>query len=223
MASFLFNTPIIVLIPHKVGAVMSEHYYSSQPQSEMKTETKTFTLKNHSFTFTMSSGVFSKKGIDFGSKLLIENFQLPKVDGYLLDLGCGYGPIGLVLAKEHQDRTIVMIDINERAIRLANHNRKENQLNNVQVKKSDGYESLAGEKFAAIITNPPIRAGKKKVYQLLQSSIEHLVNEGELWIVVQKKQGAPSMISYLETLVPKVDIITRKKGYFIIRATKTLT
>src|SRR5690625_671450 len=109
---------------------MTDHYYSKHPQSENITETKRVTLRNESFTFTTGTGVFSKKGIDFGTGLLIENFQAPEIDGDLLDLGCGYGPIGITLARIYKDRTVMMIDVNERAITLAKQNAKQNDVSN---------------------------------------------------------------------------------------------
>ena len=198
---------------------MPDHYYSQKPQSEFTKETKQFTIRDRSYTFTMSSGVFSKHGIDFGTKLLIEQFHPPEVQGDFLDLGCGYGPIGIVLADQFKDRNVWMVDINERAVLLAKQNAEKNNVE-VTVRESDGFENIADHQFAAIITNPPIRAGKKVIFHLFSQSEAHLVQGGELWVVVQKKQGAPSVIKYLTSIFSAVEIITRKKGYHIIRATK---
>lgn len=199
---------------------MSDHYYSKNPQSKNITETKRFILKDHPFTFTTSAGVFSKKGIDFGTRLLIENFEAPKVEGDILDLGCGYGPIGITLAHFYEKRNIVMVDINERAVSLAKQNAEKNNVINVTVRQSEGFVSVKEQQFAAIVTNPPIRAGKKVLYNLFDDSISHLKNNGELWLVIQKKQGAPSAIHYLSSVFSEVETVTRKKGYYIIRAKK---
>src|SRR5690625_1998016 len=137
--------------------MVSDHYYSKSPQSENVTETKQITLNNRTLTFTMGAGVFSKKGIDFGTRLLIENFQVPHVNGDRLDLGCGYGPIGITFALQYKNREIVMIDINERADSLANHKAKQNNVTNVKVKQSDGFANVHERSFASIVTNPPIR------------------------------------------------------------------
>ncbi len=201
---------------------MSDHYYSKQPQSKEKSSSVECTLKHHPFTFTTGAGVFSKKGIDFGSRLLIETFQAPEVAGDFLDLGCGYGPIGISVAHFHQDRQVHLVDINERAIELAQQNAERNNVENTDIKQSDGFEHLQDHTFAAVLTNPPIRAGKKVIQHFFKTSAEHLVEGGELWVVVQKKQGAPSVISYLSTLFSEVDVIGRKKGYHIIRARKKL-
>jgi len=163
---------------------MSDHYYSNNPQSKMVTETKDFTIRDHVLTLTTSTGVFSKKGIDFGSRLLIETFEAPSVQGDFLDLGCGYGPIGLTLAKEFSDRHVKMVDVNERAVTLAGENARQNDIENVTIQQSDGFSTISQETFAAIITNPPIRAGKKVIYPFFEKSATQLVSGGSLWVVV---------------------------------------
>ncbi|MEI3613914.1 class I SAM-dependent methyltransferase [Pseudogracilibacillus sp. SO30301A] len=197
---------------------MSDHYYAEHPQSKAITETKQVSLLDQSFVFKMSSGVFSKKGIDFGTRLLIESFEVPKVEGDILDLGCGYGPIGVALAYQNPDRNIYMIDINERAISLAKENARLNNVTNVIVKQSDGFLNVDKQLFAAIVTNPPIRAGKKVIYNFFKTSLSFLKPNGELWVVIQKKQGAPSTIEYLTAIYDEVETVVRKKGYYIIRA-----
>lgn len=199
---------------------MTEHYYSRQPQSEQKIATIDCHLRNQTFQFLTSSGVFSKKGIDFGTRLLIEAFEVPRIEGDILDLGCGYGVIGITLARLFPDKTITMVDVNERAVSLATENATKNNVSNVRIMQSDGFQQLEEQKFAAILTNPPIRAGKKVVYSLVSDSESYLQNEGELWLVVQKKQGAPSLIEYLQGIFAEVDVVTRKKGYYILKAIK---
>lgn len=186
----------------------------------MVTETNDYTIRDHVLTLTTSTGVFSKKGIDFGSRLLIETFEAPSVQGDFLDLGCGYGPIGLTLAKEFSDRHVKMVDVNERAVMLTEKNARQNDMKNVTVQQSDGFSTISSETFAAIITNPPIRTGKKVIYPFFEKSAMQLVSGGSLWVVVQKKQGAPSLMKFLETLFPLVEVRARKKGYYIIQATK---
>lgn len=197
---------------------MSDHYYSKQPQSETKTSLISCRLKNHDFTFMAGSGVFSKKGIDFGSRLLIETFTAPKVAGDFLDLGCGYGPIGIAIATFYDERHVFMADINERAVHLAKQNAQRHNVSNVSIFQSDGFEHIQNQSFAAILTNPPIRAGKKVIQAFFEQSVTYLVDGGELWVVVQKKQGAPSVITFLSTLFTEVEVVEKKKGYYIIRA-----
>ncbi|XVL95385.1 class I SAM-dependent methyltransferase [Bacillus subtilis] len=200
---------------------MSEHYYSEKPSVKSNKQTWSFRLRNKDFTFTSDSGVFSKKEVDFGSRLLIDSFEEPEVEGGILDVGCGYGQIGLSLASDFKDRTIHMIDVNERAVELSNENAEQNGITNVKIYQSDLFSNVdSAQTFASILTNPPIRAGKKVVHAIFEKSAEHLKASGELWIVIQKKQGAPSAIEKLEELFDEVSVVQKKKGYYIIKAKK---
>ena len=135
-------------------------------------------------------------------------------EGVLLDVGCGYGPIGLSIAKVHPEREILMMDINLRAIGLAQKNAQLNGVQNVRIFESDGLNAVeADTKVAAVLTNPPIRAGKETIFKFYDSAYELLVENGELWVVIQKKQGAPSTVSHLEEMFSEVDIVEKKKGY----------
>ena len=200
---------------------LSEHYYSRTQKVESDPKFWDYTLKNNSFRFKTDNGVFSKREVDFGSRLLIESFEMPNVEGLLLDVGCGYGPIGLSLAKYYQDRMIHMVDVNERAIELAKENAELNQIQNVRIYESDRLLNVKENTFAAILTNPPIRAGKITVHDIFEQSFNHLVSKGELWVVIQKKQGAPSAIEKLNNLFNHVETIDKSKGYFVIRAQKS--
>ena len=197
---------------------MSEHYYSNKPQTESKPRQWKFTLRGHTFTFETDAGVFSKSEVDFGSRVLIDTFEMPEVEGDVLDVGCGYGPIGLSIAKANPERFVHMMDINTRAIALAEKNAQVNGIQNVRIFESDGLASVGDVKAAAILTNPPIRAGKETIFRFYDESYEKLMEGGELWIVIQKKQGAPSTVSHLEELFSEVDVVEKKKGYWIIRA-----
>lgn len=158
--------------------------------------------------------------MDFGSRVLIDAFELPEVAGEILDVGCGYGPIGLSLAKAFPSREVHMVDVNERAMELAKENAKANNVENVSVFMSDRYEKVTSTNYAAILSNPPIRAGKTVVHEILEKAKDRLVVGGELWIVIQKKQGAPSALERLESLYEEVEVVTKKKGYYIIKSKK---
>jgi 16S rRNA (guanine1207-N2)-methyltransferase len=199
---------------------MKNHYYSETPGTESKRETWEFLLNNEKFRFTTDAGVFSKKEVDFGSRVLIESFIAPEVTGDYIDVGCGYGPIGLSLAKAEQDRTVQMIDINERAIELAKINAQKNKVENVKIFKSYLFSEVKDQEFAAVVTNPPIRAGKEVVHQIFEDAHGKLSVGGELWVVIQKKQGAPSAMDKIEGLFGEVETIAKKKGYYILRARK---
>lgn len=202
------------------GTGMSDHYYSEKPTVQSERKTWSFSLKGHLFTFQSDRGVFSKNEVDFGSRLLIEAFDLPGIEGDFLDVGCGYGPIGLSIAK-YFNRHVDMIDINERAVELAKENAELNKVENVKILQSNLFENIQDDQvYAAILTNPPIRAGKKVVHQIFEKSYDHLSDGGELWVVIQKKQGAPSTIDKLNEMFSEVDVVEKKKGYYIIKAKK---
>ncbi|MCM3570057.1 class I SAM-dependent methyltransferase [Neobacillus mesonae] len=199
---------------------MTEHYYSRTQNVESNPQYWDFSLRNHRLRFKTDNGVFSKREVDFGSRLLIESFISPTIEGPILDVGCGYGPIGLSIAKDEQDRMIHMVDVNERAIQLAKENAGLNKIQNVEIYESDRLSSVNEMNFAAILTNPPIRAGKKTVHDIFEQSALHLVPNGELWIVIQKKQGAPSALEKLKTIFSQVETVDKSKGYFIFKAVK---
>jgi 16S rRNA (guanine1207-N2)-methyltransferase len=197
---------------------MSEHYFSQKPQSKSSPKTWNYQLRGKNYSFTSDIGVFSKNEIDFGTRLLVEAFTAPEVDGDILDLGCGYGPMGMTIADYLPDRQVVMADVNERALALAESNSKHNGIANVQFVQSDQFTNLEGRQFAAIVTNPPIRAGKKVVHGMFEGGKASLLKGGELWVVIQKKQGAPSAIEKLESLFGNCETVTRSKGYYILCA-----
>lgn len=199
---------------------MTEHYFSNTPSASSNEETFSFELRGQSFRFTSDHGVFSKKEVDFGSRVLIDSFEVNNVKGPILDVGCGYGPIGLAMAKLHPDEQVHMVDVNERALALSEKNAKANGIDNVQIYQSFCYSNVKIDHFSTILTNPPIRAGKKIVHEILEGAYSHLVEQGELWVVIQKKQGAPSALVKLESLFEEVEVVEKKKGYYIIRAKK---
>ncbi|KHF39036.1 class I SAM-dependent methyltransferase [Halalkalibacter okhensis] len=199
---------------------MSSHYYSEKPTVDSEVRDWTFSLRGQTLKFYSDRGVFSKSEVDFGSKLLIESFVFPDLKGDLLDVGCGYGPIGLSLAASEKSRVLHMVDVNERALQLSKRNAERNSIDNINVYKSNCLDQVTKTDFAVILTNPPIRAGKNVVHTIFEQSFDHLKEEGELWIVIQKKQGAPSAMEKLQSLFGEVEIIVKKKGYYIIKAKK---
>jgi len=198
---------------------MTDHYYSKQPSAASDRGTFEATLRGKTFRFTTDSGVFSKQGIDFGSKLLIETMRIGE-DDRVLDVGCGYGPIGLAAAALAARGSVMMVDINERAVELAKENAKRNGIVNVDIIQSDLFEKVGQKTFTKILSNPPIRAGKQVVHHIFEMAFHHLTEGGELWIVIQKKQGAPSALAKLESLFAKVVEADKDKGYRIYCATK---
>ncbi|WP_379163864.1 class I SAM-dependent methyltransferase [Paenibacillus sp. sgz5001063] len=198
---------------------MSQHYYSQQPDARHDRRTIDTVLRGKSLRFTSDAGVFSKGDIDYGSRVLIETMDIP--DGTsVLDVGCGYGPIGISAAYLAPKGHITMIDINSRAVELARENARNNGFNNVTVLESDVLSAVKGQKFDVILTNPPIRAGKAVVHQIFEQAYEHLNEGGTLWVVIQKKQGAPSASAKLESMFEDVEEVGKDKGYRIIKARK---
>lgn len=198
------------------------HYYTNQPNSQSMERSFKYTLKGFPFHFVSDNGVFSKHTIDFGSRLLIESYEVPKElqKGKLLDVGCGYGPMGLAFAKRCPNMTIEMVDVNERAVELAKKNAKENQIPNVMIHESNLYESVSSNDFAVILSNPPIRAGKEVVHAILEEAFDRLITNGQLVIVIQKKQGAPSAQKKMQEVFGNVERIALDKGYWILVSTK---
>ena len=201
---------------------MSNHYYAQNPETESKETSWTFPLRGREFRFISDSGVFSKRTVDFGSHLLIESFRLnEEVAGDILDVGCGYGPMGLALAHAYPTRLVEMVDVNERAMSLARRNAEANNIRNVKVYESNTYDQVPeGRQFAAIVSNPPIRAGKQVVHRILSEAHTHLLPGGTLTVVIQKKQGAPSAEQKMLDVFGNVEIIARDKGYWIIQSVK---
>lgn len=195
------------------------HYYSKQPNTRHHKQVHSASLRGEKLQFMTDSGVFSKTGVDYGSRVLIEAMELQTTDD-VLDVGCGYGPIGLSAARLVTAGHVTMLDINERAIALAQHNAELNQINNVTIMQSDLYVGLAqtDKKFDVILTNPPIRAGKQTVHRIFEEGKDWLKAGGTMWVVIQKKQGAPSAREKLEQLFDEVYEVTKDKGYRIFRA-----
>lgn len=173
-------------------------------------------IKNIKLKFIVDNGIFSKKGLDFGTRTLLESINLDNIKGDVLDFGCGYGPIGIFL-KKMTDANIDMIDINKRALNLAIQNAKLNNVN-VNIFESNIYENVT-KNYDFIITNPPIRVGKKILYDILFNAKKHLKENGELWLVVNKNGGAKSLARDLEKEY-EVTIVTKNKGFYIICAKK---
>lgn len=201
---------------------MNDHYFTQQPNAASRPKTWKTELRGHVFQFTSDEGVFSKQGIDFGSKLLIEAFEAPLLEGKLLDVGCGYGPIGLALAASHPAREVEMVDINERAVKLSCRNAEQNHIDNVSVFQSNLFAEVQKSDFASIVTNPPIRAGKSVVYQLFDEAFRHLKAGGEFWVVIRKQQGAASALKKLSEGFAGTKVILKKKGYVVIKCEKSI-
>ena len=195
---------------------MSKMYYAETPDAAHDIHDLNVSLLGQSFHFYTDAGVFSKKMVYYGSQVLINALDLERGKN-LLDVGCGYGPLGISLAKV-QGVQSTMIDINSRAIDLAKKNAERNGVV-AHIFQSNIYENVS-EKFDYIISNPPIRAGKKVVHEIIEGAFDHLNQGGSLTIVIQKKQGAPSAKAKMEDVFGNSEIIRKDKGYYILRSEK---
>lgn len=198
---------------------MSEHYYSERPTTASDRNRIEATLRGKRYTFITEAGVFSKREVDFGSRLLIESMVVPP-NADVLDVGCGYGPIGIAAAELAKGGTVTMVDVNARAVETARENAERLGVRNVRILQSDRYEALGDETFDVILTNPPIRAGKSTVHSIFEGAFDRLRRGGSLWVVIQKKQGAPSAFAKMEELFGDVREVTKDKGYRIFQAIK---
>lgn len=189
-------------------------YFENDTSLRSQEVEKRVIIKDIEYKFLTDNGVFSKSGLDFGTRSLLESLSLKNNKGDVLDFGCGYGPIGIFLAKT-TNLNVDMIDINKRSVLLA---RKNASLNNVIVNvfESDIYSNIS-KKYEYIISNPPIRVGKKILYEILFGAKEHLNKNGELWIVINKAQGAKSLLKDLEREYT-VELVNKNKGFYIICA-----
>lgn len=192
-----------------------EHYFTNNNNLKSCLRTIVYKRGEETMKFTSDLGVFSKDKVDFGSNLLIDTYINKGKEGIsLLDVGCGYGIIGIVLAK-YMNTASTLVDINKRAIHLTSMNIKNNGVD-AKTFESDIYANVS-DKYDVIITNPPIRTGKENVLQFLIGAKEHLKENGELWFVIRKDQGAKSIIKILENTY-KVEVLEKSKGFFIIVA-----
>ncbi len=195
---------------------MADHYYTAAPASaHQEWEIEVQALGNQ-LRFTTDAGVFSRDGLDRGTELLLN--ALPPLSGRVLDLGCGWGAVGVSLAARYPGLDVVMTDINRRAAALARRNLAANGVRAV-VAEGDGFEAVEGP-FDAIVTNPPIRAGKAVIYGLFAQARDFLAPGGALYIVIRKQQGAPSALKFLRETYGDATVVDRGGGYWVIRAAR---
>ena len=197
---------------------MNDHYYTRNPASESRPVDCEYTYRGIPLTFRTDAGVFSKGEVDTGTDLLLK--ALPEeMGGEILDLGCGWGVIGISVARKWPEAKVTMADVNLRALDLSRENAKRNRAD-VVCAESDGMAAFEGRMFDAVITNPPIRAGKQVIYRMFADAAKCLKPGGALYLVIRKQQGAESCMKYLGTLFGSVEKMDKSGGFWVIRAEK---
>jgi 16S rRNA (guanine1207-N2)-methyltransferase len=195
------------------------HYFQDDENLISKPFLIDFTIGGIHLSLYSDNGVFSKMHLDYGTKYLLEVLLSEKLRGQILDMGCGYGVIGLTLATSNNSNLYTLADINPRCVSLAKKNVDYLKFKNVQVLESDGFTNIV-DKYDCIVMNPPIRIGVEKLMNIFVDSTNSLKNQGLLFLVIRKDQGAESWIKRLLTIYEKVQIKAKRKGYFIIQCEK---
>ena len=196
------------------------HYYDQTPTSVSKERLISFEVCGTKISLYTDNGVFSKSRVDEGSLLLLKSLIPLHLSGRILDLGAGYGTLGLSIAYTSKDARVDLADVNTRALSLCEKNAKLLQIDQrVTCLQSDIYSNIEGP-YDSIVVNPPIRAGKKVTYQMYEGAKQHLSNGGSLYLVIRKAQGADSASKYIKELFGNITLLERKKGYLIYQARK---
>lgn len=194
---------------------MNDQYYTADPTCESSPVPCAFPYRGYGLTFMTDAGVFSKGELDAGSRLLLD--ALPALAGDVLDVGCGWGAIGVAIAKANRAAQVTMVDVNHRALDLCRANCDRNGVT-AEVLESDGLAAVMGRKFDAIVTNPPIRAGKQVIYKMFEDASASLKAGGALYLVIRKQQGAESCVKYLKTLFDTVEKLDKSAGFWVLKA-----
>lgn len=194
---------------------MNEHYFVRHPESKLSLGVVRAYFRSRLFEFLTASGVFSRTRIDLGTRLLVESMVLPE-NGLVLDLGCGYGPVGIAAAAFNPNLQVVMTDVNERAVWLARENAKRNGVENVKVRQGFLYEPVKNTKFEVVLSNPPITAGMKTVMPLIEQAPQHLAKKGTLQIVVRSKVSGKRLTNLMTETFGNVNVLARKSGYRVL-------
>ena len=200
------------------GCGFTAHYFTDNHNLSENRKDHSFRFSGHLLTFTTDNGVFSKTGIDEGTQILLDAAVKEELHGSVLDLGCGYGAVGIALKTVYPDIQLTAVDINSRAVELTQLNCEKNHIE-ADVFVSDGFEGITSS-FDYVLTNPPIRAGKKVIYKMFEDAFDHLNEKGEIFAVIRRKQGAESALKKFEEIFGNCEVIAREKGYWVLKSFK---
>jgi len=195
------------------------HYYTVHPKSKMRLGIIRTYLRGESFKFLTASGVFSKKRVDLGTRLLIESMILPE-RGYVLDVGCGYGAVGIVAAIVNSNLRVILVDVNERAVWLARQNIEINHADNAEVRRGCLYEPVKDLTFNCVLSNPPVSAGMATVKAIVTEAPKHMTSKAHFQMVVRSKIGGKRFPMIFEETFGNVEVLARKSGYRVLIAEK---
>ena len=198
------------------------HYFAEHPKSKMRLGIIHTHLRRIHFEFLTASGVFSKKRVDLGTRLLIESMVLPQ-EGYVLDIGCGYGAVGIAAATFNPNLRVIMVDVNERAVRLARQNAEKNYVSNVEVRRGYLYEPVKDLVFNCVLSNPPVSAGMETVKAIISEAPEHMASKALFQMVVKSKIGGKRLLMVFEEAFGNVEVLARKSGYRVLMSKKQLS
>jgi 16S rRNA (guanine1207-N2)-methyltransferase len=195
-----------------------DQYFTERPRSPSARSEHRFLYRGELLTFVVDRGVFGSHGLDPGTSLLIENLAVAKTDR-VLDLGCGWGPVGVAAARAAREGHVVLTEVNRRAARLARLNLERNHAENAEVRVGNLFEPVADERFDIIATNPPYRAGRSLILELVREAPDHLNPGGRLLIVGKGTQGILYYQERLEEQWPgPVEVLGRRSGYRVLEA-----
>jgi 16S rRNA G1207 methylase RsmC len=192
-----------------------EHYFASAPKSEERFGLVRTLICGKSFEFLTASSVFSKRKIDLGTRLLIESMVLPE-KGCVLDIGCGYGAVGITVAKLNPKLHVVMTDVNARAVRLAKKNVELNRVTNTEVRYGFFYEPVEDLKFNSILSNPPVSAGMQTVKSIIVGAPSVMAASGSFQLVIRSKIGAKLLPALFDEIFGNCEVVARESGFRVL-------
>ena len=195
----------------------TSHYFSPAPPVASSGRVVEYRDRDRAFRFHTAAGVFARRGVDRGSRLLLETVE-PSAAQRILDLGCGYGVLGIVMAARAPQARVVLVDVNPRAVELARENATLNRVDHVDVRCGDGCAAVAGQTFDLVLFNPPIRAGRSVVLRLLREAHECLEPQGRLYLVARTQQGARTLGRLMGAIFASAAEVGRGGGFRVFEA-----